>query len=289
MQSANAIKNPNGGKMTGYYRQHDVIYFYALDDSPILNTTTLPNTTTNANISTQLPCNGRLAAIFNNKIYTIYSIDDIVLPVFKIYNTPTAGYGPMRFDLVNDAVYLYSVSDMTDRLINLYNHPLYSPAWGTVSLKSFNISNPSKVIFNLTTDSSSKISLWELILQNPNNPYCVTDPHIIRWTLDKPFSLVDAVSSNAKPSPLPRNNIYSVTTSQDIPDSYASPSLYRINHYKNTLISDTETTIMGKTNPLVQGGGRVLSNLNGDYKKYKDVVNTMSIKRAHKSSKKKSS
>jgi hypothetical protein len=49
--------------------------------------------------------------------------------------------------------------------------------------------------------------------------------------------------------------------------------LYRINHYNGRLISNRDITFLGVAKPLIQGGGNVLLNLNGKYKKYGDAVN----------------
>ena len=95
------------------------------------------------------------------------------------------------------------------------------------------------------------------------------NPSVIRWTLDKPMNLKTAIQNG-----LSRNDIYSLSNRLNAPFTFPSPTLYRINHINNTTIRDNDAALFGAAKPLIQGGGNVLANIHGEYKKYTDVINS---------------
>ena len=99
------------------------------------------------------------------------------------------------------------------------------------------------------------------------NPNPIQNPSVIRWTLDRPINLGTATTGG-----LNRNQLYSLTNRLTTPTTYPSATLYRINHINNTTIRNSDSTFFGVASPLIQGGGNVLANVYGEYKKYTDVV-----------------
>jgi hypothetical protein len=95
------------------------------------------------------------------------------------------------------------------------------------------------------------------------------NPSVIRWTLDRPINLKTAIQNG-----LSRNDIYSLANRLKAPSPYPSPTLYRINHINNNTIRDNDAALFGAAKPLIQGGGNVLANIGGEYKRYTDVINS---------------
>jgi hypothetical protein len=95
------------------------------------------------------------------------------------------------------------------------------------------------------------------------------NPSVIRWTLDRPINLKTAIQNG-----LSRNDIYSLANKLKAPLLYPSPTLYRINHINDGSIRDNDATLFGVAKPLIQGGGNVLANIGGEYKRYTDVINS---------------
>ena len=256
----------SGNRIMEYLRANETVYFLATDNK--------------SNFGTEL-CDTRLCAIYANKIYTVKSINDTVVPVFRAYNqsslTPTPGVsmqnsGNSSFILgtSNTDIYIYGMSEYDSKPFP--NNSVWCFMRGNLVIKSYSIIDVSKIIFNLTPNGSSTIALDTLIKQNKENPFYCNDPYAIRWTLDKPFSLVDAISANAKPSPLLRQHIYTVDNWKTLPATYSLPNLYRINHYNGKLIANRDIIFTAVARPLIQGGGNVLLNLNGNYEKYDEII-----------------
>ena len=94
------------------------------------------------------------------------------------------------------------------------------------------------------------------------NPYTNTTANIIRWTLDNPIDLTQ----------LNRNYLYS-PTSASLTSLFAPANTYTINHILPSIISDSDSALLGAANPLTQSGGRVLENMNGgNYKPYSEIA-----------------
>jgi hypothetical protein len=153
-----------------------------------------------------------------------------------------------KYDIINQlpATHYYRINkDMADII-------------GNVRSKIVNNSNPANPVTRpLTTE--------EIASYASANP--IQNPSVIRWTLDRPINLKTATTGA-----LNRNQLYSVTNRLTTPTTYPSPTLYRINHINNTTIRNNDSTFFGVASPLIQGGGNVLANVYGEYKKYTDVV-----------------
>ena len=101
-----------------------------------------------------------------------------------------------------------------------------------------------------------------------------TAPYTILWTLDKPFSLVDATTqSTSNPNPLSRDHLITSAFKTVTVTSWPNASTYRINHVEPTFITDPDTTFFGVANPLIQGGGqKLLTHIGGTYSDYSSAI-----------------
>jgi hypothetical protein len=149
---------------------------------------------------------------------------------------------------------------------------------------------PNSVVKYTTNESltrksdipANRVTIPRMITTHPfknvapvsSNSMAQPPPYTIRWTLDKPFSLVDATTTSAlNPNPLSRDHLISLSWKTANPTTWPAASTYRINHVEPTLITDPDTTFFGVANPLIQGGGqKILTNVDGTYSDYSNAI-----------------